>query len=98
MKKLVIATILLLSATIYITVVYFKNLNPPGSNTSRLMATIPDDAAVIFSFNNEKSFYDIFNGNTLLTAISGKENIADIDTVRNLLLSNSLFEKYFDLK
>jgi len=96
MKKLVIATILLLSATIYITVVYFKNLNPPGSNTSRLMATIPDDAAVIFSFNNEKSFYDIFNGNTLLTAISGKENIADIDTVRNLLLSNSLFEKYFD--
>jgi len=96
MKKLVITTILLLTATIYITVVYFKNLNPMGSNTSRLMATIPDNAAIIFSFNNEKSFYDIFNGNTLLTAVSGKENVADIDTVRNQLLANPLLEKYFD--
>lgn len=96
MKKLIIVTILLLTATIYITVVYFKNLNPLGSNTSRLMATIPDNASVIFSFNNEKSFYDIFNGNTLLTAISGKDKLADIDTVRNQLLANPLFEKYFD--
>jgi hypothetical protein len=66
MRKLVITTIILLIATVCITVVYFKNLNPPGSHTSQVMSTIPDNAAVIFEFNNEKSFYDIFSGDTLL--------------------------------
>jgi hypothetical protein len=95
MKRQIIATIFLFIATVAITVVYFKNLNPPGSNTSRVMAAIPDDAALIFQFTNEKSFYDIFNGNTLLEAAIGKENIADIDTVRDQLLANSLISKYF---
>ena len=96
MKKQIIATIILLIATAAITVEYFKNLNPPGSNTSRVMAAIPDDAAVIFQFTNEKSFYDIFNGNTLLESVTGKDQIADIDTVRNVLLGNPLIAKCFD--
>ena len=95
MKKQIITTIILLIATAAITVVYFKNLNPPGSNTNRVMAAIPDDAAVIFQFTNEKSFYDIFNENTLLESVIGKDQIADIDTVRDVLLSNSLIAKYF---
>jgi len=96
MKKQIITTILLLIATAAITVVYFKNLNPPGSNTSRVMAAIPDDAAVIFQFTNEKSFYDIFNENTLLESVTGKDQITDIDTVRNVLLGNPLIAKYFN--
>jgi len=95
MKRQIIATVLLFIATVAITVVYFKNLNPPGSNTSRVMAAIPDDAALIFQFTNEKSFYDIFNGNTLLESVTGKEKIADIDTVRDQLLANPLLTKYF---
>jgi hypothetical protein len=95
MKKQIIITIILLIATAAITVVYFKNLNPPGSNTSRVMAAIPDDASVIFQFTNEKSFYDIFNGNTLLESVTGKDQIADIDTVRDVLLGNPLIAKYF---
>lgn len=95
MKKQILATILLLIATTVITVVYFKNLNPPGSNTSRVMSAIPDNAAVILQFTNEKSFYYIFNGNTLLESVTGKNQIADIDTVRNVLLGNPLIYKYF---
>jgi len=96
MRKLVITTIILLIATIAITVVYFKNLNPPGSNTSRVIEAIPDNAPVIFQFTNEKSFYDIFSGNTLLTSVIGKDDLADIDTLRNILLGNHLLHKYFD--
>lgn len=95
MKKQIIITIILLIATAAITVLYFKNLNPPGSNTSRIMAAIPDNASIIFQFTNEKSFYDIFNGNTLLESVTGKDQIADIDTVRDVLLGNSLINKYF---
>jgi hypothetical protein len=94
MKKQVIITIILLVATAFITVVYFNNLNPPGTRTSRIMRTIPDNAALIFEFNNDKSFYDIFNGNKLFTNIIGKQKLDDFDTVRHLLL-NPLVEKYF---
>jgi len=96
MKKQIITTIILLIATAAITVAYFKNLNPPGSNTSRVMASIPDDASIIFQFTNEKSFYDIFNGNALLESVTGKNQIADIDTVRDVLLGNPLISKYFN--
>ena len=96
MKKQVIITIILLVATAWITVVYFKNLNPPGSHTSQVMATIPDNAAIIFEYNNEQSFYDIFSGNSLLTCVIGTEKLADIDTLRALLLKNPLLTKYFE--
>ncbi|WP_461453186.1 hypothetical protein [Mucilaginibacter sp.] len=94
MKRQIIATIFLLIATAAITVVYFKNLNLPGSNTSRVMAAIPDDAALIFQFTNEKSFYDIFNGNTLLQSAVGVDNVTDLDTVRSQLINNPLIAKY----
>jgi len=96
MKKLIITTAILLAATAWITVVYFKNLNPPGSNTSRVMDNIPNTASLIVQFNNEKSFYDIFNNNKLLESLIGPDETADIDTVRDQLLSNSQLLKFFD--
>lgn len=96
MKKLVITTIILLIATAAITVVYFKNLNLPGSNTSRVMAAIPDDAAVVFEFSNDQSFYDIFSGNTLLNSIIGQQKLDEIDTLRDQLLAHPLLHQYFD--
>jgi hypothetical protein len=96
MKKLVITTTVLIIAIACITVVYFKNLNPAGSHTSRVMNTIPDDAAVIFEFNNEQGFYDIFSDNTLLNNAIGQEKLNDIDTLRSTLLGNQLLKKYFD--
>ncbi len=95
MKKQIIITLILLIATTFITVVYFKNLNPPGTRTSRVMNVIPDNAALVFEFNNDKSFYDIFTGNKLLSAVIGKQQIGELDTLRRQLLLNSLLEQYF---
>jgi hypothetical protein len=96
MKRLIIITAILLVATAWITVIYFKNLNPPGSNTNRIIDNIPGTASLIFEFNNDKSFYDIFNNNELLEAIIGPDETADIDTVRDQLLGNPLLNKFFD--
>ena len=65
MKRLIITTIILLIAAVGVTVVYFKNLSTPGMRTSNVMRTIPPTASLIFEFNNDKSFYDIFNNNKL---------------------------------
>ncbi len=96
MKRLIIITILLLIATVSVTVVYFKNLRPQGQLTSEIMHTIPENAAVIFEFNNDKGFYEIFNGNQLFTAFAGKQTIADLDTFRKQLLLNPALERFFD--
>ena len=95
MKKHIIITLILLLATAFITVFYFKNLNPPGTRTGRIMRTIPGNAPLIFEFNNDHSFYDIFKDNYLLTAITGREKIAELDTLRSALLLNPLLSDYF---
>ncbi|MDR3696024.1 hypothetical protein [Mucilaginibacter sp.] len=95
MKKHIIITLILLLATAYVTVVYFKNLNPPGSNTSRVMRTIPGNASIIFEFNNDSSFYDIFKGNPLFATVTGRQVLGQLDTLRQQLLQNQLLSKYF---
>jgi hypothetical protein len=44
MKRLIVITLILLAAAIAITVVYFKNLSPPGVRTGQVMHTIPEHA------------------------------------------------------
>jgi hypothetical protein len=95
MRRQIIITLILLLATAFITVIYFKNLSTPGMRTSQVMREIPNNAALIFEFNNDKGFYDIFNDNVLLTAIIGKDKLNDLDVLRKQLLLNPLFEKYF---
>ncbi len=95
MKRLIITTIILLIAAVAVTAVYFKNLNPQGQYTSRVMHTIPGNAALIFEFTNDAGFYDIFNDNRLFTSIAGKQTIADLDTLRKQLLLNPQLERFF---
>jgi hypothetical protein len=95
MKRLIVTTLILLTAAITITVVYFKNLNVPGVRTNQVMHTIPANATAIFEFNNEKGFYDIFKGSQLLSAVAGKDKLADLDTLRKLLLASPLLDNFF---
>ncbi|WP_183568197.1 hypothetical protein [Mucilaginibacter sp. SP1R1] len=95
MKRLIVTTLILLAATITVTVIYFKNLSPPGVRTSQVMRTIPDNATAVFEFNNEKGFYDIFKGSQLLCAVAGKEKLADLDTLRKLLLASPQLDQFF---
>jgi hypothetical protein len=83
-------------AVIAITVVYFKNLNTPGLHTSQTMGTIPNNAALVFEFNNDDGFYDIFKGNTLFAAVIGKQQLEELDTLRSQLLGNPALQKYFN--
>lgn len=94
MKRLIIATILLMTATVFITVVYFKNLNNPTQHTSQVLRIIPNNASLIFEFNNEKGFYDIFTDNKLFTNLIGEDKMAELAALKKLLLQNRLIEPY----
>jgi hypothetical protein len=94
MKRLIIATILLMTATVLITVVYFKNLNNPTEHTSQALRTIPNNASLIFEFNNEKGFYDIFTDNKLFTNLIGEDKMTELAALKKLLLQNHLLAPF----
>jgi hypothetical protein len=96
MKRLIVIALILIAATAYITVKYFKNLNTSGMHAGNVMRTIPDNAAIVFEFTNEKSFYDIYTGNTLLSNFIGEEKISELDTVRNVLFGNATLNPLFN--
>ena len=60
----------------------------------RIMRLIPNNAALIFEFNNDKSFYDIFENNKLFKAVTGKK-LDELTVLRDKLLLNPLLKKYF---
>ena len=95
MKRLIFITLILIAATAYITVKYFKNLNTSGTHAGNIIRTIPDNAALVFEFTNEKTFYDIYAGNTLLNNLVGEEKITEMDTLRKVLFGNPALHSFF---
>src|ERR1700744_4777172 len=94
MKRIIVTTIILLAATVMVTVIYFRHLSNTAQHHSLVMHTIPNDASLIFEFNNDKDFYDIFSGNKLFTNILGNEKQEELAALRKLLLQNPLLAKY----
>ncbi len=59
MIRNLIITLILVLATIGITVKYFKNLKPPGQRSGKIMTDIPYTASLILEYENDDSLYDI---------------------------------------
>jgi hypothetical protein len=95
MKRLIIATVLLIAATIAVTMLYFRHLDVSGKHANLAMRTIPNDASVIFEFSNDKDFYDIFSGNTLFENVIGQDKQDELIALRKVILQNPLLQKYF---
>ena len=95
MKKQIIITVILLIATIAVTVYYFANLNPPGFQNNQVVQAIPENAPFIIEFNNDKSFYDIFKEDNLFAVLAGKQTLDDLAAVQKQILQNPLTEQYF---
>ncbi len=94
MRRLVFATIILLIATVLVTVVYFKNLGGVSQQTTQALRTIPNDASLILEFNNEKSFYDIFAGNRLFMTLIGEDKMAELIALKKRILQNPVIEPH----
>jgi len=95
MRRLIIITVILIAATAVVTVAYFKHLSPPGKRTTQVINTIPDSAALIFEFNNDSSFYDIYKNSDLFSAIVGAPAIKQFNTLRRVLLNSAELRSTF---
>jgi hypothetical protein len=95
MKRQIIITLILLAATVMITLAYFKHLNPPGRRVNQVINTIPSSAAFIFQFNNDSSFYDIYSKSELFAAITGRQKMRELNALRHTVLNYPLLKEHF---
>jgi hypothetical protein len=96
MRRHIILSVILFIAIVCLAVLYFRNLTTPGSRTANVLRSIPNNAALIFEFNNEDSFYEIYNGNKLFAAVIGNEQQEDLDTLRKQLLNINQLKPFFN--
>lgn len=96
MKRLIVITLILIAAIAYVTVKYFTNLSTSAAHAGNVIRTIPDDAALVFEFTNENSFYDIYKGNTILGNLIGRDQLSELEVVKKVLIDNSLLNKAFN--
>lgn len=89
-------TIILLAMAIGISVMYFKNLNSPGQRPGKVMGNIPSNAALVFEYKNDESFYDIFKNNVLLSSLIGDQKSAELAELKKYILDNNLLKPLFD--
>ncbi len=96
MKRLLVTTVLLLTALVLVTTAYFKNLNVPGHNASRILQTIPADAALIFEFSNDNSFFDVYDSSALFSSLISTQQLHELALLRQQLLQNAALKPFFN--
>ncbi len=91
MRKIIILCIVLLVAISAIAIKYFSRLSGSQNTVEQTLQFIPQDAALILNFNNDKTFYEIFKDYELFDAIVGESRMSEIQTLQQLLLQQPAF-------
>lgn len=93
MRKLIIITSILFVAVVAAAVLYFTSLQRNGRAQNSALTYIPADAAFLVSFQNDKSFYNIFNDFKIFEAILGKETEHELAYLHKQLLKSPDFSE-----
>ncbi|MFC0321040.1 MULTISPECIES: hypothetical protein [Olivibacter] len=93
MRKLIIITSILFVAVIAAAILYFTSLQSNSRNQNNALAYIPADAAFLVSFQNDKSFYNIFNDFKIFEAILGKETQHELSYLHKQFLKSPDFSE-----
>jgi len=85
MKKILVILIVLITGVGFMTYLYFSKLSNENNAKDLALQSATNNAALLFAFQNDKSFYQIIEGQNLIQQVLGQEK-------SNLLAS---FKSYF---
>lgn len=95
MKRIYIILSVLLLGIIAMAYVYFSNLNTDANTNDLSLNAATANAGVVFSFENDKSFYDILGGQDLFRPLLGETKTATLKSLKQNLMDqpeiNNLF-------
>ena len=93
MNKVILSTVILTVAVFAVAYLYFSNISAESRNNDQALAVIPNDAAIILEFKNDRSIYDIFSDYTIFDAVIGEQKQAELNALKSMLLSSgTLFQ------
>jgi hypothetical protein len=87
MKKIYITLGTLLLATMVMAYLYFSSLNQESNANDLALHSVSSEAGIIFSFENDKSFYEILSGQDLLQNVLGERKSKLLKNLHENLLS-----------
>lgn len=92
MKKIYLILAVLFAATVAMAYFYFRNLNTEDRANEMALSAVTDRCGVVFSFDNDKSFYDILGGQDLLQRTLGEEKEKQLQNLyRSFVQNKSIF-------
>ncbi|RZJ80268.1 MAG: hypothetical protein EOO47_08165, partial [Flavobacterium sp.] len=85
MKRIYITLVILLAGMIGMAYLYFSNLHTETSANDSSLNAVAAKSALVFSFDNEKSFYEILSGQDIFAAILGETKAKQLSALNNLV-------------
>lgn len=94
MRKIYITLGVLLLGVIAMAYLYFSNLNTEANANNISLNAVAKEASLVFSFDNDKSFYEILSGQDLLQNVLGEKKSKDLKSLReNLIERHEVFSQ-----
>ncbi len=93
MRKIIILIFILLVAVAGVTWLYFKNISGENNSSAKIFSLIPNQAALVFEYKNEASFYKIFKNFTLFKDVIGDTCFNQLSQLETVFISNPQISK-----
>lgn len=95
MRKILFLVIALITGLAFLTYLYFSKLNNENTIKDLALQSATNNAAIIFSFQNDRSFYQIIEGQDLLQQVLGKEKMALLNSLKDNVINDKVINSYF---
>ncbi|MBB2145253.1 hypothetical protein GM921_07145 [Pedobacter sp. LMG 31464] len=96
MKRIYITLGVLLLGMIAMAYLYFSNLNTETNAGDLSLNAVASNSSIVFSFENDKSFYEILSGQELFQHILGESKAKSFKSLRENLISQPEINKAID--
>lgn len=94
MKKIVILTSALFLGVAFMAYFYFSKLGTDNDAKDLALQSATNNAALVFSFQNDKGFYDIIEGQQLLQQVLGKDKMNLLTQLKTSIIDDNVFNRY----
>ncbi|MES2653529.1 MAG: hypothetical protein V4663_17460 [Bacteroidota bacterium] len=94
--KIIITMGILLIAMIAMAYLYFSNLNKSNGANDLSLNTVSANAGLVFSFDHDKSFYEILGGQNLFQHILGKTKSDQFASMKTQFIERPEFAEFLD--
>lgn len=88
MRKIIIILTVLTIGVVAMAYLYFSNLNKENGASDNSLNLISAASGVVFTFEHDKSFYDILSSQTIIEEILGEHKTKELQSLRSYLSAN----------